>query len=134
MLRVVYDSNVFISALLFDGPPRVILEMARGRKVVLITSKPILTETARKLREKFKWPEHNIQKFLKQMNRLAEIVNPKDNLNIIIEDESDNRILECALVGQAHLIISGDKHLLRLKQFQNIPIKKPKYLTYLIKE
>lgn len=134
MLRVVYDSNVFILALLFDGPLRVILKMARERKVVLITSKPILTETAGKLREKFKWPEHNIQKFLKQMNRLAKIVNPKDNLNIITEDESDNRILECALAGQAHIIISGDKHFLRLKQFQNIPIEKPKYLTYLIKE
>ncbi|HDP70376.1 MAG TPA: putative toxin-antitoxin system toxin component, PIN family [Actinobacteria bacterium] len=134
MLRVVFDSNVFISALLFDGPPRVILKMARERKVVLIASKPILIETARKLRDKFKWPEHNVQKFLKQMNRLAKVVNPKDNLNVITEDESDNRILECALAGQANLIISGDKHLLKLKQFQNIPIERPKYLTYLIKE
>jgi len=108
--------------------------MARERKVVLIASKPILIETARKLRDKFKWPEHNVQKFLKQMNRLAKVVNPKDNLNVITEDESDNRILECALAGQANLIISGDKHLLKLKQFQNIPIERPKYLTYLIKE
>lgn len=134
MLRVVFDSNVYISALLFNGPPRTILELARKRKVILVASQPILSETTRKLREKFKWPEHNIQKFLKQTSHLAELVDPKENLAVIAEDESDNRVLECAVAGQAHLIISGDKHLLGLKRFQNIPIEKPKYLTYLIKE
>lgn len=134
MLRVVFDSNVYISALLFDGLPRVILELARKRKVTLVASQAILSETARKLREKFRWPEHNIQKFLRQTSHLAELVNPEETLNVIVGDESDNRILECAVAGQAHLIISGDKHLLRLGRFQNISIKKPKYLTYLVKE
>lgn len=134
MLRVVFDSNVYISALLFDGLPRVILELARKRKVTLVASQAIFSETARKLRKKFEWPEHNIQKFLRQSSHLAELINPEETLNVIVEDEPDNRILECATAGRAHLIISGDKHLLKLGRFQNIPIKKPKYLTYLVKE
>jgi len=42
-------------------------------------------------------------------------------------------ILECAVYGDANLIVSGDKHLLKLKSYKNIPIVRPKYLTYLVK-
>lgn len=131
MLRVVFDSNVYISALLFDGPPRQILELALKRRVTLIASDDIINETAGKLREKFSWPDHRLQQFVRQISKLAEIYDPKATLSIV-DDEPDNRVLECAVAGQAHLIISGDNHLLRLKSYENIPIKKPKYLTYLI--
>lgn len=131
MLRVVFDSNVYISALLFDGPPRQILELAIKREVVLIASDAIIDETAAKLKDKFSWPDHRIEQFVRAMSRLAELHNPKKRLSVV-SDESDNRILECATDGEANLIISGDKHLLKLKTFQNIPIQKPKYLTYLV--
>lgn len=131
MLRVVFDSNVYISALLFDGPPRQILELAMKRQVVLITSDAILTETARKLRDKFSWPEHRIEQFVRAASRLAEIHSSKKRLSVV-SDEADNRVLECAIEGKADLIITGDKHLLRLKSYENIPIQRPKYLTYLI--
>lgn len=131
MLRVVFDSNVYISALLFDGPPRQILELAMNREVVLIVSDAILAETAGKLKDKFSWPEHRIEQFVRATGRLAELHNPKKRLSVV-SDEADNRILECAIAGEANLIISGDKHLLKLKSFQNIPIQRPRYLTYLI--
>lgn len=133
MLRVVFDSNVYISALLFDGPPRQILELAQKRQVVLVASDDIINETARKLREKFYWPEHKIQQFVRQTSRLAELYNPKIKLSVI-EDEPDNRVLECAVAGKAHIIISGDNHLLELKSYEDIPIQKPKYLTYLMEQ
>lgn len=133
MLRVVFDSNVYISALLFDGPPREILEFAMKRQVVLISSDAIINETAGKLRDKFSWPEHRILQFIRATSRLAEIHSPKRKLSAV-SDDADNRALECAIAGKANLIISGDKHLLRLKSFQNIPIQKPKYLTYLIEK
>lgn len=134
MLRVVFDTNVFISALLFGGVSRDILNLARQREITLVTSPSILRETAKKLREKFKWPEHNIQKLLRQTSHLAELVNPKESLQIIKPDEPDNRILECAISGKANLILSGDKHLLKLKKHQNIPIMKPAYLKYLMQK
>lgn len=132
-MRVVFDSNVCISALLFDGPPGQILELAMKREVLLIASDAIITETAGKLRDKFSWPEHRIEQFVRATGQLAELHKSKKRLSIV-PDESDNRILECAIDGKADIIISGDKHLLRLKSFQNIPIQKPKYLTYLIED
>ncbi|HCG99481.1 MAG TPA: putative toxin-antitoxin system toxin component, PIN family [Actinobacteria bacterium] len=133
MLRVVFDSNVYISALLFDGPPRQILELALKHRVLLIASDDIINETASKLREKFSWPEHRIQQFVRETSRLAELYNPEAKLSVI-EDDADNRVLECAVAGKAHIIISGDNHLLKLKSYANIPIQKPKYLTYLMEQ
>lgn len=110
MLRVVFDSNVYISALLFDGPPRQILTLALNGEVVLIASDAILAETAGKLRNKFSWPEHRIEQFVRATGRLAELCKPMNRLSVV-SDEADNRILECAIAGDANLIISGDKHL-----------------------
>ena len=133
MLRIVFDSNVYISALLFKGIPGKILEMAHKDKIVLIISEEIITETVRILEDKFKWPRHNIDKFKTRLLDISENVKPGIKLNIIKERESDNRILECAVSGDANLIVSGDKHLLKLKSYKNIPIIRPKYLTYLVR-
>lgn len=134
MLRIVFDSNVYISALLFRGVPGMILEMALKNELILITSDEITAETVRILREKFKWPEHNIDKFTKNLLDISENIITANKLNVIKERESDNRILECAVSGDASLIVSGDNHLLKLKNYKNIPIVRPVYLTYLIKE
>jgi putative PIN family toxin of toxin-antitoxin system len=134
MLRIVFDSNVYISALLFKGIPGKILDMALKNEIILITSDEIVTETVRILREKFKWPEHNIDKFVRRLSDISENIRLAIKLNVIKERESDNRVLECAVSGEASLIVSGDKHLLKLKRYKNIPIVRPIYLTYLIKE
>jgi len=133
MLRIVFDSNVYISALLFKGIPGKILDMALKNKIILITSAEIIAETVRILREKFKWPEHNIDKFVRRLSDISENIRPGIKFNVIKEKESDNRILECAVSGDASLIVSSDRHLLKLKKYKNIPIVRPKYLTYLIK-
>jgi uncharacterized protein len=133
MLRIVFDSNVYISALLFKGIPGKILEIAQNDKIVPIVSDEIIAETVRILEEKFRWPRHNIDKFKRRLLDTAENIKPEIKLDIIKERESDNRILECAISGNADLIVSGDKHLLKLKSYKNIPIVRPRYLTYLVK-
>jgi putative PIN family toxin of toxin-antitoxin system len=133
MLRIVFDSNVYISALLFKGIPGKILEMAQKDKITLIVSDEITTETVRILEEKFRWPRHNIDKFKRRLPDISENIRLKIKLDVIKERESDNRILECAVSGDANLIISGDKHLLKLKKYKNIPIVRPRYLTYVVK-
>jgi len=122
MLRIVFDSNVYISALLFKGIPAKILNMAFKNEIILITSGKIITETVRILREKFKWPEHNTDKFMRRLSDISADIRPQIKLNVIKERESDNRVLECAVSGDASLIISGDKHLLKLKKYKNISI------------
>jgi len=134
MLRIVFDSNVYVSALLFKGIPGKVLNMAIRNEIILITSDEITTETVRILKKKFKWPDHNIDKFIRRLSAISENIKPRIKLSIVKEKESDNRILECATSGDAHLIITGDRHLLKLKKYKNIPIVRPRYLTYLIKE
>ncbi len=134
MLRIVFDSNVYVSALLFKGIPGKVLNMAMKNEIILIISDEITAETVRILKEKFKWPDHNIDKFTRRLSTISENIRPRIKLSIVKEKESDNRILECAVFGDAHLIVTGDRHLLRLKKYKNIPIVRPKYLTYLIKK
>ena len=89
----------------------------------LYSSVAILTETAQKLREKFGWEEKRIVRLLKTISKVAVVMRTEPHLHLL-EDEPDNRILECALMAQADMIVTGDKHLLSLKSFQNIPILK----------
>jgi len=125
---------VYISALLFNGIPGQILDMASKNELTLITSDEIILETTRILKEKFDWPRHNTDKFIRRLSGISENIKPGNKLNVIKERESDNRVLECAVCGNANLIVSGDKHLLKLKKYENIPIVRPVYLTDLIKE
>jgi putative PIN family toxin of toxin-antitoxin system len=121
-MRVVFDTNVFISALLVPGGASDrAFALARRRRFSLCTSVPILTETANKLRDKFHQADDDVKIALKVISRSADIVRPKRRLGVV-QDEPDNRILECALEARAHLVVTGDRHLLALKMFEGIAI------------
>jgi len=121
-MRVVFDTNVFISAFLIPGSQgeRAFL-LARRKRFFLYTSVAILTETAQKFRTKFAQSEADIRAALKLVSRVARVLKPPVHIHVLA-DEPDNRILECGLAAQADLIVSGDRHLRRLKKFQGIPI------------
>jgi putative PIN family toxin of toxin-antitoxin system len=121
-MRVVFDSNVFITAFVIPGSQgeRAFL-LARRKRFVLHTSIAILTETAGRLRQKFGQHEDDIKQALRQISRAAVVSKPTTKLSVI-EDEADNRILECALDGQVDLIVTGDRHLLKLRRFEGIAI------------
>jgi putative PIN family toxin of toxin-antitoxin system len=121
-MKVVFDTNVFVSAFIVSGSRgEQALLLAHRRKVALYTSVPILTETARVLREKFAQPEEDITVALKMIGRAATIVRPVRKITIL-EDVPDNRILECAVTVEVDLIVTGDQHLLRLKAFEGVSI------------
>ena len=125
-LRVVLDTNVYFSAFTHPhGPPFRIWQEAVNRRFILLASPAILREIAGVLREDLQWQETDIVAHLKLVARIAEIVNPKIGLQVISEDPTDDRILECAVAGRADLIVSGDRHLRRLKSFRNIGIVQP---------
>jgi putative PIN family toxin of toxin-antitoxin system len=121
--KVVFDTNTFISAFVYGGRPEEAYRLALQRKITLITSPAIMQETARILKEKINWDRDKIEEVLRQIAQVAKIVRPKKTLKVI-EDESDNRILEAAVKGKADFIVSGDKHLLSLKKFENLSIIK----------
>ncbi len=90
-----------------------------------------MTELAKTLRSKFGIDEDDITQTLKQIARIAEIVKPTSHLKIL-DDDPDNRVLECTEAAKADLIVSNDKHLLRLKKFRDIPIVRAADLLHII--
>jgi putative PIN family toxin of toxin-antitoxin system len=123
VLRVVLDTNVLISGILFGGKPRKILEIAIRGDIRLCLSEPILEELRGVLqRSKFDYSPEMIQSILTELTGIADFVNPSETLNVILEDPEDNRILECAVEAKANYIISGDLHLLKLSRYRNIEV------------
>lgn len=123
MLRVVFDTNVFVSAL-FGGFPEEAYHAALERRRTLVVSPAVLAELARTLRSKFRTPEADITAYIRQIGRIAEVVRPTRVVSVL-RDDADNRVLECAETGRVDLIVSGDRDLLRLKQYGTIPIVRP---------
>lgn len=121
--KVVFDTNIYISAIIFGGNPRVCLEMARAGEIRLFTSKVLLLELAKKLKGKFDWTDEGVKEVIVGISKFAEIVEPKDEVDLIKKDLSDNRVLEVAKEIKGDFIISGDKkHILPLKKFEGTKI------------
>jgi len=85
----------------------------------LYTSVAILTETARVLQTKFDWAEDKVREVVQDISQTATVLRPRPTLHLL-EDEPDNRILECAIAAQAEFVVSGDRHLLALKRHADI--------------
>ncbi len=126
MIRIVLDTNVIVSALVFGGVPRGVLELAEAGQFELFYSEPIQTEVRRVLAEKFEWPHAMLQHVLPVLWRMGTLVAPRTTLNAVRADPDDNRILECAVEAQAQVVVSGDHHLLALRNYNSIPIVTPR--------
>ena len=123
MLKVVLDTNVLISAILFGGKPRQILERAIRGEIRLCLSEPILEELKGVLqRSKFDYSPEMIQFILTGLTGIADFVNPSETINVVLEDPDDNRILECAVEAGTNYVITGDFHLLKLSRYRNIGV------------
>jgi putative PIN family toxin of toxin-antitoxin system len=99
-------------------------------KVELYTAVPILTVLASQLREKFQWDDLKVRSALKQISKVATAIKPIIKITIL-QDETDNRRLECAKASNANLIVTGDKHLLSLKEFDGIGITRVAGFLYI---
>lgn len=134
MVRVVADTNVYISAVLFGGKAEEIIKLARECKIELLISETILAEIAGVLKRKFDWFDWQISELIKDIRAITTLVTPILTLSVIKEDEPDNRVLECAIEGKVQYIISGDEHHLQpLKQYQGIEILSPAKFLELMK-
>jgi putative PIN family toxin of toxin-antitoxin system len=119
-VRVVFDTNIYISALAIPGgnAEDAYLEAVHGT-FELYASVAILTETARVLQMKFDWAEDKVREAVQAISQVAAVLRPRPTLRIL-KDEPDNRMLECAIAAQAEFVVSGDRHLLALKHYANI--------------
>jgi putative PIN family toxin of toxin-antitoxin system len=126
MLRVVADTNVYISALNYGGVPDQVLALARRGRVELFVSKFILDEIEGVLRRKFRWPSRQALAARNAISEFTLKVEPTERVAAVDKDEPDNRILECALAANATIVVSGDSHLRRLDSFRRIRILSPR--------
>jgi putative PIN family toxin of toxin-antitoxin system len=127
VMRVVFDTNVYVSAILFGGIPKQLILHALEGKFQLNISDEILTEVAAVLIKKFEFTDKKVELTLKLLKEIALTVKPKKTLQVIKNWPADNRILECAIEAKADYLVSGDrKHILPLKKIGSVKIVPPK--------
>lgn len=129
-MRAVFDTNVFIAAALTGDFTEKLFQLATDNHINLLTSAEILSELKQKLLSKFNKSEEEIDFFIARIIRVAEIVEVKEKLDIISRDPEDNKILECAIAGDADIIVTADQDLIKLKEYRGIAILHPKTLAY----
>jgi putative PIN family toxin of toxin-antitoxin system len=132
-MRVVLDTNIFISAVLGGKVGSIIDEWKAGKFTLVVTD-----EIAREYldvinRPKFKIPEIEIVSVTDYLLRTAEFVTSEEKINVIVADVTDNKFLEAAVAGKVKYIVSGDKHLLELESFRGISIIKANEFIALLK-
>ena len=126
-MRLVLDTNVLVSAFLWKGTPGKLIELAGEREIRLFTSQVLLAELAEVLhRKKFakrvQVTGFTAAELVKQYRHLAYRVTARQFTRQISRDADDDAMLACALAARAELIVSGDRDLLTLKTFREMPI------------
>ncbi len=129
-MKLVVDTNVVVSGLLWLGNPGRLLEAAALRRVTLYTSPALVAELteilgSQKLAQRIARSGLTLDELLARYLNVAIVVQPESVPPVILEDPDDDQVLACALAAGADSIISGDGHLLGLKQYHGIPILSP---------
>lgn len=133
-LKVVFDTNVYISAVLNAGKSREVLVTSLAREdIEVLISDSILSEIERVLISKLRRSYMDVINILTVIRENAIMIYPESKISVIKYDESDNRIIEFAISGKANYIVSGDQHhLLPLKEYQGIIIISPSDFTEIL--
>ena len=126
-MRVVLDTNVLVSALLFTGTSSELVPLWQRNAITVLLSRPILEEYLRVLSyPKFELSEEEIKGLIEEeLLPYVEAIKPRSRLRVVKRDPSDDKFLECAVAGKAGIIISGDKDLLSLGRYRRIQILSP---------
>lgn len=127
-MRLVLDTNVVVAGLLWHGAPRRLIELIIDDEAVSLHSSPVLiAELANtlgyaKFTKRIAQFDTSIVALVAQYEALVKHVSPAHTPLVVLNDPDDDHVLACAVAAQAQLIVSGDKHLLTIKSYQDIPI------------
>ena len=121
-MKVVFDTNILVSALVFPGGRgEAALQRIVEEKDQLLLSKPILDELLGILGRKFARDAEALSHAAVFLTELSLSVKPRQRLHVV-KDDPDNRILECAIAGDAATIVTGDKALLALREYKGVRV------------
>ena len=133
MTKAVFDTNIFVSSIFWEkGNPHKVVEFALEKKIDVFTSVEILQELEKVLRRDFEEPDEMIQRQIGLIFEYANVVAVTKKIYIVKADPEDNKILACAVSCNAGYIVTGDKHLLELKEYENVKIVTPKEFVEII--
>ncbi len=119
-MRVVFDTNILISALPFPGGrgEEALRRVLEGKDQLLL-SKPLLKELLRVLAQKFSQDREELSRVAVFLAEVGEMIIPRRHLRVL-DDEPDNRVLECAVTGKADVIVTGDQAMLKVGEFKGV--------------
>lgn len=126
-IRLVLDTNIIISALLFGGKPRELFQLALKGDVFAVTSEVLLLELSQILTGKFGFSKEKAKIVVAKIKESFLVVAPSKEIHIL-KDEPDNRVLEAAVAGKVRYIVTGDKALLELKEYKKVKIISVNYI------
>ncbi len=126
-MKIVLDTNVFISGVFFNGPPYQILKAWRNQEFQIVISLEILDEYHRVGEElSAQFPEVDLDPILELFTTKAELIEAALLDEAVCDDSDDDKFFACAIAGGANLIVSGDKHLLKMAGYQGIAVVRPR--------
>jgi len=130
-VKVVFDTNVWMSIFIKKTLGEEFSEIFEREEIEVYITEEILGEISKvlmypKINELLELSRVSEREILQRVGEISVLVRPKLKLKVIEEDLEDNKILDCALQAKAGFVVSGDKHLLRLKKFRNIKILTPR--------
>lgn len=131
-MKIVLDTNVFISGIFFSGPPYQILQAWRDNKLQIVLSQEILEEYHRVAEELVdQFPRVDLRSILELLTIKAELIPSYTLVESVSDDPDDDKFLACALASKTKVVISGDKHLLRVSGYQGVEVVMPrKFVDY----
>ena len=120
--KVVVDTNIYISAIFWGGKPRKVIELGRNGHIWIFTSVEIEKEIEEKLRLKFKLDADEALLVLLDFSTFTTPVKITKKIKVVADDSDDDKFIECAVLCGADYIVSGDKHLLKMEEYEGIKI------------
>jgi len=121
--KVVFDTNILISGYLWKGSPRRAIDKVRCGEWIHLVSEETIEELIRVLAyAKFGLKPEEIEPIIRYLMAISEYVEVRSKIDLVKADPTDNVFLNLAIDGEAEVIVSGDHHLLDLKEFNDIPI------------
>lgn len=124
MITVVCDTNIYVSAIVFGGPPRDVIALGADRKIQLLVSPALISEVERVLERKFGWDPHRVRRICRPLWKIARLLESTTEVTVC-RDPKDNHLLALAIDGPARFLNIGDSDLLVLSPFHNIRILSP---------
>jgi putative PIN family toxin of toxin-antitoxin system len=124
VIRIVVDTNVYISALVFGGKPAFALQEVEALGIQLVASRELESELVETLTDKFGWPAEQVREACERLWHAAYWSSPEP-LTDVVRDADDNHVIAASLESGAQFIVTGDRDLLTLESFNGIPILTP---------